>query len=455
MGNIANFLPSKNGLHYPNNWPSEPDLKLNTPLGSIPIGNASNGLCGGMAFVVRDLFEAHLLPPVSKANPDAGSPAFQFIVKRLFDSFNLPGGVAEYFTWMNLPAHNTDLGPQGTSWLTIKNTMPALRKTIDSGHLCPIALVCIHSTNPMDLGQNHQVLAYGYQDQGNTTTVHVYDSNHPDDDSVTITFNNSNPAHTTTFTYSAGDHNVLGFFTTSYTAANPAALFEDGISPPAGWQSPAAETTLTGLVNLVYEAFPNVDRVDFSAYYATNPADITTVGWHTIGSGTQQPDKTWRLQWDSSHIADQGNAGWGTVNVAATSYVNNQQLNPTMYRRFGTNNHKPAVGIVSPAGHSAGGGDPVVGAQATVKVYAPGASSVDITAYYATNPSEVSTVAWRMVGNASSAGNGMFTYAWNTAGIPDQNNTGWGTVNIAATPTYNGVAAAPNQRFYQRVNIHH
>ena len=46
MGKLANFLPSINGLHYPNTWPSEPDLTIGTPFGTIPIGNASNGLCG-------------------------------------------------------------------------------------------------------------------------------------------------------------------------------------------------------------------------------------------------------------------------------------------------------------------------------------------------------------------------------------------------------------------------
>jgi hypothetical protein len=338
MGFVPNFQPSANGLNYSNNnWPNVPDLTLSTPFGNIPIGSASNGLCGGMAFSVRDLFEAHLLPPVTTANPDSGSPAFNYIVQRLFDSFNLPTGVAEYYTWMNLPSHDT-LIASGTSHLTIESTMPTVRDTIDSGHPCPLGLVCIESTNPEDLGQNHQVLAYGYQDEGSMTTVFVYDCNWPDDDNVTISFDHTDPDHTTAFNYSTGDHNVRGFFATPYTASNPSDLFEDGNTPPPGWQSPAVEAVLTGEVTFVFQPFPDVDAVQFSAYYATNPTDITTVAWHQLPAGTRQSDGTFTASWDSASIPDQGNAGWGTVNVAAGSSKQGTPVNPTCYRLFSTKN---------------------------------------------------------------------------------------------------------------------
>ena len=75
--------------------------------------------------MVRDLFEAHVQPHAyHDSQSRVGSPAYQYIVKRdFFDSFNIPSGVAEYFTWMNLPTHDTVLGPHGTSWQTINSTM--------------------------------------------------------------------------------------------------------------------------------------------------------------------------------------------------------------------------------------------------------------------------------------------------------------------------------------------
>jgi hypothetical protein len=151
MGKLSNFLPSRNAFQYSNdNWPSEPDLTLSTPFGNIPIGDASNGLCGGMAFAPRDLFEAGRPPPATGTNPLDGGP-------------------------------------------------------------------------------------------------------------------------------------VLGFFTVPYGATDPSDVFEDGNTPPAGWQSPVADSVLTGDVTFAFEAFPDVDAVNFSASYATNPADITTVAWRDLG----------------------------------------------------------------------------------------------------------------------------------------------------------------------------
>ena len=70
MAAIAGFLPSTHGLHYVNHWPHVPDLKVGTPFGEIGIGDAANGLCGGMAFAVADLWAAgQLAPPTSTDNP--------------------------------------------------------------------------------------------------------------------------------------------------------------------------------------------------------------------------------------------------------------------------------------------------------------------------------------------------------------------------------------------------
>ena len=41
----------------------------------------------------------------------------------------------------------------------------------------PLGPVTVHSTNPLDLGMNHQVLAYGYELDGTALTLRVYDPN--------------------------------------------------------------------------------------------------------------------------------------------------------------------------------------------------------------------------------------------------------------------------------------
>ena len=84
----------------------------------------------------------------------------------------------------------------------------------------------VHGANPADLGHNHQVLAYGYEDAGSLTTVHIYDPNWPDDDGVTITFGTGHPEHTTDFTHSRDTAPpILGFFVTPYARRNPVHLF--------------------------------------------------------------------------------------------------------------------------------------------------------------------------------------------------------------------------------------
>jgi hypothetical protein len=295
-------------LHYPNVWPQVPDFHIPTFFGPVGIGDASNGLCGGMAFVVRDLFEAKRTPPLSHQNPVPGSPAFDFIVARLFDSFNLPLGVMQYLEWMQLNTHNTWIGPTGTSWRTINDHMPILRGAIDSGHPCPISLVCVHSPDPMLLGHNHQVLAYAYDDIGPDTTVHVYDSNYPDTD-VTITFNHTNPYNTTTFNYSAGNRTVLGFFVTPYAPKDPSPLFQDGnpaigITSPVSTAAVSGDPVVNGTVTVTIRA-PQANSIDISAYCASDVNDASTLAWRRLGWATSQGGGMFTYQLDTTTIPDQ------------------------------------------------------------------------------------------------------------------------------------------------------
>ena len=55
---VPGFLPSTNGFHFGNSWPHEPTLTIPFPTGPIKVGDAAGGLCGGMAFAVRDFFES-------------------------------------------------------------------------------------------------------------------------------------------------------------------------------------------------------------------------------------------------------------------------------------------------------------------------------------------------------------------------------------------------------------
>jgi len=52
---LEGFLPSTSGFRFANSFPHVPVRRIGIPgVISVPIGDASNGLCGGMAFAVRD-----------------------------------------------------------------------------------------------------------------------------------------------------------------------------------------------------------------------------------------------------------------------------------------------------------------------------------------------------------------------------------------------------------------
>src|SRR5215467_6615775 len=182
---VPGFTPSTSALHFSNgSWPHLALLTIQTPFGPINIGDTALGVCGGMVFVARDLFEAKALPPTTTSAPSTTSdPLFQFTVSRFFDSM-YPGAVTTYYGLMDpaLPDHETDLSqiglaPHGRAWVMINNAWPKIKMDIDNGHPSPIGLVLTKSLNPADLGLNHVVVVFGYDLVDSDLTLHVYDPN--------------------------------------------------------------------------------------------------------------------------------------------------------------------------------------------------------------------------------------------------------------------------------------
>ena len=175
-GRVPGFLPSSGALHFPNTISHGPVMRLGHGALSLPIGDAAKGLCGGMVFAARDLFELHVAPPVDRMAPSHPSPLFRYLVRRLFASWNVPGGPFRYMLWM--------LMADGTVRRRTAGEWPKVKAEIDAGKPSPIGLVRARSINPMALARNHQMLAYAYSLDEATGRVRlsVYDPNRPDDD---------------------------------------------------------------------------------------------------------------------------------------------------------------------------------------------------------------------------------------------------------------------------------
>jgi hypothetical protein len=218
------FLPSRDGFAFPNSWPSAAGVCVPTPVGSIGIGNAARGLCGGMVFAALDYWHDQSVPP--RTQPAPGAALYKFIVRRLIESWHIPAGVARYYQWMTLPDRDARLVIRdrrvtvtGVWRRTVEREWPRVRATIDAGQPAALGVVTVASANPLLLGHNHQVLAYRYEAAGPQVTLAVYDPNSGPDDRVRIRFDSSRR--------DAFAHNlnigrpVRGFFLTAYAPATP------------------------------------------------------------------------------------------------------------------------------------------------------------------------------------------------------------------------------------------
>jgi hypothetical protein len=220
---VPGFLPSTSGLHFVNYYPHEPELTVTLPFGRVlPIGDAANGLCGGMAFTVADFFEARRTVPVDTQPPAAGSPLYSFIVKRLFDSFNLPFGINRYLELMEpaFPDVGLGFGLPGRASVMLHDEWPRIQSLLDAGHPVPLGLVKVKSDQPQDLCKNHQVLAYGYDLNGTDLTLWLYDPNYADRDDVSLSLSIGTVHAPVPVVYTPPE-TVYCFFHTPYTPVPP------------------------------------------------------------------------------------------------------------------------------------------------------------------------------------------------------------------------------------------
>jgi hypothetical protein len=214
---VRGFTPSVNGFQFSNNsWsPELPAMtvgflwnRLLDELGGeaagalgiarvddgwLPITQASAGMCGGMTFAAMDYFAAGKLPPAETTSPTSDAdPLFQFIRDRLLDSFDITGSGHRWLGYSSPHYPNGDEGfiqvaglARGRAWVTCRDEWPRIRDDIDGGRLSPLGLI---QTDSLDIGQNHQVLAYAYQQSGQVVQLWVYDNNYPGKDDLYLQF---------------------------------------------------------------------------------------------------------------------------------------------------------------------------------------------------------------------------------------------------------------------------
>lgn len=177
---VPGFLPSRNGFHFSNAWPSVPAFWIGFGLLRLGIGDAARGFCGGMSFGVRDRFERAEPPPPDQVAPAAGTPLFAEIARRQLDSFDRLVVVPWRFWWTAIePAPMRNRASVHEAW-------PAIRADIDAGRLSMIGLVLTTGFDPLRRELGHQVVGYRYDERPDRVAIGIYDPNRPDDDSLEL-----------------------------------------------------------------------------------------------------------------------------------------------------------------------------------------------------------------------------------------------------------------------------
>ena len=213
------FVPSINGFAFANRWPHVPPLRFRVG-GPVPVelavGDAANGLCGGMAFAALDLWFAGVAPDAAIEPPAEGTPAFRYLARRQVDSFELGLGPARFYLlgapWRSAASRTAEI---------LRRELPRVRAGLAAGQPVPIGLVHAVSANPATLIQDHQVVAVGVEagPAPGSLSLRIYDPNLPGDDTVRLTIGRSADG-AIALSYSGGPP-VVAFFRQGYRPRDP------------------------------------------------------------------------------------------------------------------------------------------------------------------------------------------------------------------------------------------
>jgi hypothetical protein len=172
----------------------------------IGIGDASGGLCGGMALTARDLWAAGVPAPPDAEPPANGTRRFTALVRRQVQSLD----------WLRVPLRyavlavlhpdpptrlGKVLGREPVRVPSLLREWPRIAAELDAGRPCLVELIRVGGPTPAALVRNHQVLAWAYRAApasadcadpadfargGGVIALRVYDPNHPGRDDISL-----------------------------------------------------------------------------------------------------------------------------------------------------------------------------------------------------------------------------------------------------------------------------
>jgi hypothetical protein len=281
---VGGFLPSTRAPLFHNGpWP--PSTSLSASIAGLPaIGlNVTHmGLCGGMSFLARDIFESGTPQLQNRVADRIPAKLAQHLLSRLLNSFSGPGVVARWLALTRALDHDTAVWGAGLFRQTLEQIL-AILDDIDAGTLCPIGLVLAHSYAPWEVFSNHVVLVWGYERHGDVLTLRTYDCNFQGRDDIVIELDISSPTPAKTITTNGTSGptpgQIRGFFRLPYTHTDPSpAYIDDAVVAVAAPPTP----TNPGATVAVRVTAAN-----------TGSTTWTPAGGYRLGSQDPQDNLTW------------------------------------------------------------------------------------------------------------------------------------------------------------------
>ncbi len=163
------FDPTVHGVGFANDFVNVVDLPV------VPTIRTT-GRCGGIAAFELDCFESAIAVTRNQTPPPDGTLLGDLMLRRLYESWakTTSRWFAEYTLW---PSKRTWVVP-GLVDHCRSAQFPRLQPLLDAGR--PQVIGVIRSMSIATIGVNHQVVAHGYEVEGDEQRILVSDSNHPD-----------------------------------------------------------------------------------------------------------------------------------------------------------------------------------------------------------------------------------------------------------------------------------
>ncbi|WP_433293673.1 hypothetical protein ACQP2F_31205 [Actinoplanes sp. CA-030573] len=224
---VPGFRPSANAPLFGNGpWPMGTRLEMSVlGLPPIKLDATRMGLCGGMSFLTRDIFESGT-PQLRERDPSAlPRPVAQHILARLLDSF---GGAPIVKRWLAVTRESDAALRKQTM-----SELPAVLGDIDAGTLCPVGVVMTESIKPWAVFENHVELVWGYERHGAVLTLHMYDCNRPGRDDVVIEVDTA-VIRTNGTGNDEAPGTVRGFFRLPYRHQDPSPAYAGPVTAASG-----------------------------------------------------------------------------------------------------------------------------------------------------------------------------------------------------------------------------